>query len=227
MYSYNDGDIDWESLSEESMFRLLDKASSHYYNSSNLIMSDKEFDKGQAIYEKRTGKPWRVGAMAVGNTLSMSHSYKNFAGTLEKVQSLKELDEWFWKKTTDIHPYVNKDEWLLVSPKFDGFSCVVEFKYDELLKDYYVDKAMTRGSEGVGKDLTSLVRKCLYNVPHMNAECRVIAEDAKLPYGLDYAIAYEAVISQKHFEEMLKEGYEFKNRRSAVAGAFSSKYGDF
>ena len=226
MYSYNDGDIDWESLSEESMFRLLDKASSHYYNSSNLIMSDKEFDKGQAIYEKRTGKPWRVGAMAVGSTLSMSHSYKNFAGTLEKVQSLKELDEWFWKKTTDIHPYVNTEEKLLVSPKFDGFSCVVEFKYDELLKDYYVDKAMTRGSEGVGKDLTSLVRKCLYNVPHMHAQCKDIADDAKLPYGLNYAIAYEAVISQKHFEEMEKEGYEFKNRRSAVAGAFSSKYGD-
>lgn len=226
MYSYNDGDIDWESLSEESMFRLLDKASSYYYNSPNLIMSDKEFDKGQAIYEKRTGKPWRVGAMAVGNTLSMSHSYKNFAGTLEKVQSLEELDEWFWKKTTDIHPYVNSEEWLLVSPKFDGFSCVVEFKYDEDLNDYYVDKAMTRGSEGVGKDLTSLVRKCLHNVPHMNAECRVIAEDAKLPYGLDYAIAYEAVISQEDFDKMLAEGYEFKNRRSAVAGAFSSKYGD-
>ena len=205
---------------ETELKQFLEEAASAYFNTESLLVSDDVFDKLVKHYETTFGKEFQIGApVEVGNTLELSHTYKNFAGTLSKAQSFDDLRAWVDKNSFD-------PEGFIISPKLDGFSLTVEFKVvGENI--HTIDKAMTRGADGVGKDLTALIRSLSNIVPR--------------PYDYydnDYAVAYEVVMSQEALDqvnalEIFEEGknqpitFSFKNRRSAIAGALSEAYSKY
>ena len=141
----------------KSIKKLLLKASDLYYNTDDSLMSDEKYDELRTYYEQTSKESLPVGAKpSVSNTLELSHGYENFAGTLSKCQNLDELKQWVKSKK------VNKDE-LLVTTKLDGHSITVEFVV--VKGKVKISKALTRGENGVGKDLTELFIKNAKSVP--------------------------------------------------------------
>ena len=182
----------------------LDKAASTYYNTGNKIITDKDFDELKDFYELKTKSKFPVGAPVVGSTLELSHSYTEFAGTLSKCNSIDDVKQWLKAKKID------KDS-LLVSVKADGHSIIIEFENHNGKLE--VQKVLTRGADGKGKDLTSIFKSNLKQIPIPNVD-------------YDCAVAYEAIVKYEDFETLLKEEKlhrEYKNPRSVINGIFSTK----
>lgn len=191
---------------------LLNKASEAYYNSSNVILSDDEYDDLYKLYNKITGEEI-IGAEPEGKkgTISVSHKYKNLVGTLRKAKNLDEIDEYLKK-----YFKVKKDEYnIRLSLKFDGNSVTIE--YDE---NGNLIKALTRGKDGKGKDLTKAFKKNNFNLKPL------IYEDGA------FAIKYECIISYENYNKICEEfEEEYANPRSLVSGILGSddayKYSDY
>ncbi|BDH16512.1 MAG: DNA ligase [Bacteriophage sp.] len=185
--------------------KILLEASEKYYNTEERIMSDNMYDRLREFYEKKSNEKLGVGALVVvGNTLDLSHSYSDFAGTLSKCKNIKELEEWAKNKKV-------KSDTLLVSIKADGHSITIEWKYNAKTKELELDKALTRGENGKGKDLTSLFKANLQSIPKPNLK-------------FDNAVGYEAIITYSDFDKLSEEtNGKYKNPRSAIGGIFSDK----
>lgn len=180
----------------KEMFLKLEDAANLYYNSSEVCMTDEEFDTLKDKYEKLSGKKFFVGSKPnVSNTIEVSHSYKNLAGTLEKVNSLEELNKWISSKKLN-------QKFLKASLKFDGHSVIIEFN-----EKGKIDKALTRGRDGEGKDLTGFFKNLLNGL------------SVDFFQGKKFAIAFEAVISWEDLDKLNNEfKLSYKNPRSAISG---------
>jgi DNA ligase (NAD+) len=145
----------------------------------------------------------------VENTLNVSHEYKNLAGTLTKVNTLDEFSEWLNKSK------LNKSS-MIASWKLDGHSIIFEFKNNRL------HKALTRGANGLGKDLTSYFKKIRNGFLNKTD----ILLNFQLDDGVvlsDFAIAFEAVIGWENLSKLNEKfGLEFKNPRSAINGILTT-----
>lgn len=176
---------------------LLKEASRAYYESDKVIMTDSDYDSLYRLYRNETGEDI-IGSVPTGKkgTVSVTHSYKNLVGTLEKAKNLDEiapfLDKYF---KTKLPVYTVK-----LSLKFDGNSVTIE--RDE---DGKVIKALTRGGDGKGKDLTHVFKD--ENLDSLDF------------YDSGYAIKYEAIISYENYDLICKEtGEDYANPRSLVSG---------
>jgi DNA ligase (NAD+) len=204
----------WYLANFDSKFELkqikavLLKASDVYYNSESSLMSDEKYDTLRTYYEKNSGETLPVGAKpSVSNTCEISHEYENFAGTLSKCQTIEELKAWVKNKKVD------KTE-LLVTTKADGHSVVVEFT--TFKGKPKIVKALTRGENGVGKDLTKLFLANAKQVPV-----------PIVPMTGDYAIGYEAVVTYNDFAYLSHAtNNKYKNPRSSVGGILSNSGAD-
>lgn len=182
--------------------KVLLEAAAVYYNDDKKVISDKDFDSLKEFYERKTNTIFPVGAPAVGATLTLDHSYTEFAGTLSKCKNIKDLKTWIKNKK------ITNNE-LLVSIKADGHSIIIEFVADSgKLK---IDKVLTRGADGKGKDLTDIFKKNLKQIPFPDVT-------------YDCAVAYEAIVTYENFELLraTKTKREYKNPRSVINAIFST-----
>lgn len=181
----------------------LDKAASTYYNTGNKLITDKDFDELKDFYEKKSKTKFPVGAPAIGSTLSLGHSYTEFAGTLSKCNSISDVKKWIKDKKID-------DDLLVVSIKADGHSIIIEFVFNG--KNLVIDKVLTRGADGKGKDLTKLFQDNIEQIPFPDVE-------------YDCAVAYEAIVTYDDFDKLKTEKLhrDYKNPRSVINGIFSTK----
>jgi len=184
----------------------LEEASNAYYNGSDLIMSDEDFDLLKDKYEKLSGSKFQVGSAPPSNkgTISMKHAYNNMLGTLDKVNALKiehclenqsSLEEWLYKKMEDLNINDDDEIEIYISQKYDGNSILISYE------DGKCKSAMTRGRDGVGLDLTNLFKQYKIN------------SNSKI------GIQYEALMSKSKLKEYeIATNKKYVNSRSAISG---------
>jgi DNA ligase (NAD+) len=199
----------FEKMSLDGLKDMLLKAADAYYNDEggeSLVMTDEEFDIGKEVWERRSGKRWQIGAAPrVSSRIGAIHGYKNFLGTLDKVNSIEELAEYLESiGVEDISETVA----IFASLKYDGHSVGLEYE-DNKLK-----QAVTRGKDGAGKDLTGYFKEAWGG--------RLKTLKFEVPgFGCpkDFAIAFEAAVKWKDLDAMNEEfGTTYKSPRSSVGG---------
>lgn len=185
-------------------------------------MSDTEYD---ILYEKmmsQFNEAVGISAPLVGsNTKTGFHKYKSLRGTLDKIYALGIDDKTANKsrrtlidfittserKLSDAGKQINLiDEDIYVFPKFDGLSCIFEFK-----KDGTLIRALTRGDTTLNEaqDVTHIFKDWVTG-PFKD-------------YHHDYGIKTECMMSNKDFERFNETyGMNYKNSRSAVASILNS-----
>ena len=187
-------------MNKRQHFLLLTKYAEAFYNTSKKLITDEEYDKLKDDYESKYNERFTIGAkVKVEQSVNLLHSYKNLAGTLDKINSINEFIN--WSKLKNSNDYY-------VSYKIDGNSLILEYE------DGILTKALTRGEEGVGKDLTSYFKTAKL------ANGKSIAKIDKLK-GMSVGIATECCVLYSDFEEMIEDGAEYNNPRSAVPGILS------
>lgn len=199
----------------EELVNELNKYSHAYYVLSNPTVSDKEYDKKYdelLVLEKDTGVtlPYSPTLRVGDNVLPEFQKYTHKARlwSLDKAQSLEELQEWHSRNVRLVEEYngshVDKLPQLkyIITKKFDGLT--VNCTYDT---NGILIKAATRGTGEIGEDIT--------------AQAKTIKS---LPLRIDYnsviEVHGEAVMTKKAFEEYNKNAdVPLKNLRNGAAGA--------
>lgn len=175
--------------------RLLEKASDEYYNTENKIMTDEQYDYIRDLYENNIGL-LPIGAMPTEGkgTVNVAHTFVNMVGSLSKVNTIPEFDEWL-EKTMDAVNGLTKQVQILASLKYDGNSVAIEYKDGKCIK------ALTRGRNGLGVDLTHIFK------------------DKTIKDKRYCCVKYEVVVTYDDFEKLLEDtGLDYKNPRSVTAG---------
>lgn len=182
---------------------LLEKSSKAYYNSDSLILSDKEYDELYKLYEEKTGKTIYGSKPEGKGLINVRHSYENLVGTLFKLFNLEELDD-FVDSMTKLTPH--EPSIIGLSLKFDGNSVTIEYNSDGT-----VSKALTRGRNGEGKDLTHVFKNRKINLP------KWYTKDSN--FNCPFAVKYEAIITYENYDKLCKEmDMEYANPRSTISG---------
>lgn len=187
--------------------KILKEASEAYYNTDKKIMSDEEFDKLELEYQNLTGEKYLGALPSEGKgTVNVDHKYEHLVGTLAKAKNIDELEEWF-NKLLDKYNFIPN---IRVTLKYDGNS--IEIEYDEKGK---VIKALTRGRNGKGMDLT-----------------HVFKDHHSLEVLNNCGIKYEAMVTTDCFEALCEqEGISYANERSLIAGILgrneASQFSDY
>ena len=188
---------------------LLEEASRCYYNTDTVILTDGEYDELYNRYNTLTGDII-IGALPDGKgTINIEHSYEDSVGTLDKCFTFDQAEIWIrgiCDKYFDLLEYM-----VRFSIKFDGNS--VTFEFD---KDGNMQRALTRGKNGKGKDLTHVFRGYKSN----------------LKLDTEYAIKYEAIVTYENYDKICQMyDADYANPRSLVSGLLGKdearKYRDF
>ena len=183
----------------DSLKEFLVMCSEAYYNTDTKVIDDTDYDYIYNRYIELGGEEI-VGAEPTEGkaTIDSDHKYKTLVGTLDKCQTMDDLKEWIIKN----FPNPNQEVHLYVTLKFDGNSISIE--YDQ---NGNVLKALTRGKDGKGVDLTRVFKD------------RKVVNKFNEPMG----IKYEVLITYSDLEKLNEEfKTEYKNPRSAVSGMLGS-----
>lgn len=196
---------------------FLDECSKSYYNKDQLIITNIEYDNMYDRYLELGGKPFS-GAEPEENLISRNidadHNYQELVGTTLKARSIDELKDWLSKIYELLKLNKKKDKLeLCVTLKFDGNSILIE--YDE---NGNVIRALTRGKNGKGKDLTIVFKDTRFKINNI--------------YNQPLAIKYECLIKYSSLTKIEKlYGKSYANLRNAVSGMLNGgdalKYKDF
>lgn len=177
---------------------LLNKAGKAYYQGSQEIMSNFEYDK---LYDEllnlelrfnyvRDDSPTKnVGYEVESNLAKEAHEYK--ALSLDKTKDRDALKSWL------------KDKFGVLSWKLDGLT--IQLTYD----DGKLTKAVTRGNGEIGENVT-------HNAKHFNGV------PLKITFTGHMVTRGEAIITYSQFEkinEMLPETEQYKNPRNLASGS--------
>ena len=183
----------------DQLKKYLEEQASKYFNDGKSDLTDEDYDFLLKFYESETGDIMPIGAPvnAGKKEVSVSHSFENLTGSLSKVQDLKGLKEWL--RLLDIQ---DKDELeIVLSLKFDGNSCMVEYKNGQAIE------SLTRGRDGKGASLMHLF------------------QGHKIKEKEHCGIQYEILMTYKNFDRLNstieKEKDKYLNPRAAVAGLTS------
>ena len=189
--------MNFENMTKEEMEALLEKASDMYYNSDEKLLSDTEFDSLKDAYETKygdfkVGSPVREGK----GTVNVEHSFAHLVGTLSKTNNIEQFKDWLTKTVVNAGYSLKENRLRVVaSYKYDGNSVCIEFK------DGKCHKALTRGRDGKGLDLT-----------HVFKDCTI--EDKR-----HVGVKFEVIMTWKDFDKLNEDmNTEYKNPRSVVAG---------
>lgn len=194
---------------------ILDYASDIYYNSGESVITDQEFDKYLNKYQIYRKYGAGIAPRSNQKTVDTKNEVPELVGTTDKVNSISDLKDWLSDRLSKLGLSDNDKINLLVSEKYDGNS-VVTF----INKDGHVFKALTRGKDGIGADVTQYFkdRSLSKKVEIM----KLFNKDTEF-----LAIKNEAIMLDDDLVELnnirSKNGLkEFTNNRSAVAGITSS-----
>lgn len=178
----------------KSLISELNIASDMYYNTSNTIMSDKDWDiKLDRLkeLEKETG-------IVLGNSPSINVGYE-VKSKLEKVKHeyiLRSLGK--TQDKDELNSFISNKK-AVGMLKLDGLTTDLIYEYGELTE------GSTRGNGEIGEDITHNV-KTYINVPK------------KIKYKGRVHIVGESIITYDTFNEINKNG-EYKNPRNLVSGS--------
>lgn len=185
----------------KELVELLNEASSAYYNSGNIIMSDEEFDimlDELKALEVETGlvlsnsPTHNVGAKVLSKQDKVVHKVPMLS--LDKLHTVEELADW-----------AGEDDCYL-SLKLDGLSTRLVYEHGQLVK------AATRGDGVEGSDILEHV-KCYSNVP------------MTIPYEKKLVIDGESLMLYEDFERInsqLSPDKQYKNVRNLASGTLSN-----
>lgn len=178
----------------KNLISELNIASDMYYNTSNTIMSDKEWDmkldKLKELEEK-TG-------IILSNSPSVNVGYE-VKSKLEKVKHeypLRSLGK--TQDKNELNNFIDNKK-VIEMLKLDGLTTDIIYEDGELLE------ASTRGNGEIGEDITHNI-KTYVNVPQT------------IKYKGRIHIVGESVITHDVFNEINKNG-EYKNPRNLVSGS--------
>jgi len=135
---------DFEKLSKEEFKDLLFKAADHYYNNSESIMSDEDFDKAIILYVKKFNETFKSIGSPVKVTEWQKAIHKIAMTSLNKVNTKEEFNKW---------ALGIGDEHYVIMDKLDGISIDLEYESGNLVK------AITRGDGIEGEDILNNVIK--------------------------------------------------------------------
>jgi len=183
---------------------ILMEAKDSFYNSGESLFSDEVYDILEERYEKLTGESLPVGAK-VSNLVDTAHGFENFLGTLGKVKAGEE--EQFKPMLEHIKTAAgNNVVKVALSQKIDGNSLAITFD-----RDGNVLRVITRGDDGLGKDLTKAFKNSgIFDIPNLK----------NVDLGFEFESAtfkFEAAAPWSTFNTV--EGY--KNPRNYVSGQLS------
>lgn len=176
----------------KELVELLNKASDTYYNTSNTIISDYEFDSlfdELSELEKQTGF-----IMATSPTHKIGYDVKS---ELKKVQhnhlmlSLSKTKDW----NEFLMHFGNKD--VIGMVKLDGLTCSLRYVNGELVS------AETRGNGEIGEDVLLNI-KTVKTVP------------LKIPYKDELIVDGEVICTYDDFQPFAEE---YKNSRNFASGS--------
>ncbi|MGU8679037.1 NAD-dependent DNA ligase LigA [Clostridium perfringens] len=178
----------------KSLISELNIASDMYYNTSNTIMNDKDwdmkFDRLKEL-EKETG-------IVLGNSPSINVGYE-VKSKLEKVKHeyiLRSLGK--TKDKDELNSFISNKK-AVGMLKLDGLTT------DLIYEDGELTEGSTRGNGEIGENITHNV-KTYINVPK------------KIKYKGRVHIVGESIITYDTFNEINKNG-EYKNPRNLVSGS--------
>ncbi|NWK09605.1 NAD-dependent DNA ligase LigA [Clostridium cadaveris] len=199
----------------EELIEELNRYSHEYYVLDNPSVSDKDYDiKYDELrkLEEETGivlsysPTVRVGDGVLPQFKKYTHKARLWS--LDKAQTLGELEDWHRKNLKAVEDYNKTAESPLpqisyvVTKKFDGLT--LNCTYDE--SGIFV-KAATRGTGEVGEDITAQA-KTIKSLP------------LKIDYDYQIEIHGEAIMTREAFEAYNKSAEEpLKNLRNGAAGA--------
>ena len=181
----------------KELIEKLNDASKHYYQLSDNIMSDYDYDK---LYdelvelEKSTGiamsgsPTQNVGYSVLNNLTKIKHD--NPMLSLDKTKSMEKLKDWLGDKEG------------VLSWKLDGLTIVLKYDEGELVQ------AVTRGNGEIGEDITHNAR-VFKNIP------------LKISFLGRLVIRGEGVIAYSEFKiinEELADEEKYKNPRNLCSG---------
>ena len=181
----------------KEMKDLLERASEAYYNSEDKIMSDEEYDRLRDQYESEVGL-LPIGALPKEGkgTVNVEHSFSHLVGTLSKTNNIEQFKDWLTKTVVNAGCSIKENRLRVVaSYKYDGNSVCIEFKNGKCYK------ALTRGRDGKGLDLTHVFKDCtITDKRHVG-------------------VKFEVIMTWKDFDKLNEDmNTEYKNPRSVVAG---------
>lgn len=199
----------------EGLIEELNRYAYEYYAQDNPTVSDKEYDTKYdelLALEKETGKVYpysptvRVGDVVLPEFQKYTHIARLWS--LDKAQSINELEEWHNRNLKFINSYNDLNEEKLppikyiVTKKFDGLT--INCTYDEA---GILIKAATRGTGEVGEDVTQQV-KTIKSIP------------LKIKNNAVIEVHGEAIMTKEAFDEYNKSAVvPLKNLRNGAAGA--------
>ena len=177
----------------------LNEASREYYQNSNEIMTNKEYDD---LYDKLVALEKETGIiMSNSPTVNVGSEIVSSLPKEAHEKPMLSLDK--TKSVDDLQSFLGDKEGLL-SWKLDGLTVVLTYNGGKLTK------ALTRGNGSIGEIITSSA-KCFENIP------------LQIPFEEELIIRGEAIISYSDFErinEDLEE--EYKNPRNLCSGTIRS-----
>lgn len=197
-----------EAGDEAGAQRLLQDANNAYYNSGSSPLTDAEFDDAQARYTSVFGLPIKTAPALKGRSdrhAAVPHDWPLLSGWLAKADGLSSLNDWLQRRGAPASGGA-----YIASPKWDGLSIVVT--YDYLGR---VVRALTRGDDGLGVDVTRLFA----------GESHFGEHDLNFTVS-NFGVKYELVMSWEALERMNNAlGKTYKNPRNTVAGIASADDG--
>jgi NAD-dependent DNA ligase len=135
----------------------LEKARDMFYNTGERIMSDPEYDALVDMVEDFTGEEEEFGAAPLKGTglIDSEHTITEFLGTLRKAKTAELVNEWFDKVNLLLKNKLSEaGTMIMTSHKVDGNSVALTFNAGS----GKLQKAITRGKNGLGVDLTSTLK---------------------------------------------------------------------
>jgi DNA ligase (NAD+) len=210
-------------MSKEEMKALLLKAADAYYNKSNSIISDAEFDK---LYDEfKSLHPNDPFLKTLGSPVDRSSAWEKAThkipmGSLNKVTNIDEFLDWARK---------HKIYEVCISEKLDGISIDLEYYKGKLVK------AITRGDGEVGEDITKNALK-MQNVKTHLMGIKIDPSwmrPMKVPF--DGSLRGEIILKQGDFESIVaiqKSRGEtpiknLRNGASGIAKRYDGKYSEY
>ena len=198
----------------EELVEILNRSAYEYYSLDNPSITDKEYDKlydELKVLEKEENYilPYsptqRVGDVILDGFKKYTHRARLWS--LDKAQSLKEIQDWHNRNVKFVNEMNNRGEELpslkyIVTKKFDGLTINLTYNENGIL-----ETSATRGNGEIGEDVTAQV-KTIKSIP------------LKINDNSVFEIHGEAVMTQEAFEQYNSISVTpLKNLRNGAAGA--------
>ena len=181
---------------------LLSKASDAYYNTSDTIMSDSEYDK---LYDELLSLESETGIILNGSrTQKVGYEVSSYLPKVKHPRKMLSLDK--TKNRDELASWLGSQRgWL--SWKLDGLTLCLYYDNGTLTQ------AVSRGNGEIGEDMTNNARQ-IKGIP------------LKIPFKGHLALRGEALIGYTDFNNVnnnLSEGTEpYKNPRNLASGTLRS-----